>query len=294
MQIRLQERDIAILQLLGRYQVVDSKDLEQRCFQTGARVARRRLAKLVLAGFVKRFSVGEYFYANGRQPYVYGLTDRGAESLVVDCDIPNPRIVGDVSAQFVAHTLQVSRFLMRLDESADAAGFRKVDWRLEYDATDAYKADPNPRTAYQNRYILHETFDPPKNKPNAKPFSYRPDAAFFLTYRGHTLLGYLEVDRSTEPLRVFGRKMPAFSRMVGEERFRGHWPSLNGQPVTVRCYVTTKSRRRLRSIAEYVMARGCASPIRLASANDLDRNLLLDPIWSTADKPDAKGSVLNG
>jgi hypothetical protein len=293
MKIRLQQRDFAILRLPGRYGVIDSKALESRCFETGSRVARRRLAKLVAAGLLKRFSVGEYFYSNGRQPYVYALTEHGAEVLVEDDVMDKPRVVGDVSAQFVAHTLQVSQFLLQLDESAAAAGVQAPAWWFEYDATDSFQADPNPKTPYQQRYILHETFEPPKSRPNAKPFSYRPDAAFFLTYKGHALLGYLEVDRSTEPLRVFGRKLPAFARMVGEERFRNHWPSLNGQSVTVRCYVTTKSRRRLRSIAQYAVARGGASPLRLASLNDLDRNLLLDRIWSTVDAPDEKGAVIN-
>lgn len=294
MTIRLQQRDLQILSDLGRYGLLDGKVLADRHFGGGDRVPRRRLARLVAENLLQRFSVSEYFYANGRQPYVYALAKRGAEVLLERSPESQPRVIDSVSAQFVAHTLQVSQFLLRLEESAEAIGITTSQWCLEFDVTDSFRINPDPRTAYQSRYILHETFAAPKGKSHAKPYSYRPDAAFCLSYCGHALLGYLEVDRSTEPLRVFGRKLPAFSRMVSEQRYRGHWPSLNGQPVTVRCYVTTRSRRRLKSIAGYLQSRGEAAALRLACADDLKHNLLTDCIWSTVDAPDEKGAVING
>lgn len=294
MSLRLQQRDIDLLSDLARYGVLDSQRLAARHFSGGDRVARRRFAKLTHAGFVNRFSVGEYFYSNGRQPYVYALTERGAEVVIEEKAIDRPRVISDVSPRYVAHTLQVASFLLRLDESAVEASIDMPSWWLEYDLTESFRIDPDPKTPFAERYVLHETFDPPQEKPKAKRFSYRSDAAFSLTYRGHVLLGYLEVDRSTEPLRVFGKKLPAFSRMVSEERFRNHWSELNGQPVTVRCYVTVRSRKRLRSIASYLQSRGQGQAVRLASRSDLDRNILTDAVWSTVDTPDEKGPVIRG
>lgn len=278
---------------LGRYGLLDGRNIADRYFDGGDRVPRRRLAALHREGYLARHSVGEYFYANGRQPFVYALTERGAECAMEHCNVKHPRTLSEVSPGYVAHTLSVSQFLLRLDESAESAGVETPKWLHEYDLTEAFRNDPNPRTPFQQRYLLHETFTHPVSDKKRKAFSYRADAAFQLNFQGHTLLGYIEVDRSTEPLRKFAHKLPGLVRLISEQRFRNHWNNLTGITPTIRCYVLTRSKRRIRSISNYVTTMEGQGYLRFTTEGDLHRNLLVDSIWNSVESPEEKGAVLN-
>lgn len=290
--LRLQQRDIDFLRYLSHRGLADAPSIKDAIFPTcGDRAFRRRLALLSDAGFVHRLSIGEYFAAGGRQPYVYSLSELGAEHLKTETGIDRPRVLGDVSPTFVAHQLGVAKFIERVERSAEAIGGTALRWHMEYDLTEKFRADPDPRTPYHERYILHERFQPENGR--GKPFSYRPDAGFILTRAGRQLIGYIERDHSTEPLRVIGLKLNAVKRLIVEQRYANHWPELTDEKPSIRVFLLAKSKRRIRFIMEHITANGGADMLRCACDGELHRNVLSDPIWYSPKSGDEPGAIIH-
>lgn len=290
--LRLQPRDFDFLRYLAYRGLADAPTIKDAVFSTcGDRAFRRRLALLFEAGFVHRLSIGEYFGNNGRQPYVYSLSEKGADLLRSEAGVSEPRVLGEVSPTFVAHQLGVSRFLQRVEDSARMIGIEPIPWRLEYDLTDTFRSDPDPRTPYHERYVLHERFQPENGR--GKPFSYRPDASFLLTHNDRQLVGYVERDHSTEPLRVIGSKLSAVKRLIAEQRFLGHWPQLTDDNPSIRVFLVAKTKRRIRSVLGYVTANGGADMLRCASDGELHRNVLTDPVWYSVKCGDQPGAIIH-
>ena len=292
--IQLQERDFLVLLGLAFYGALDTVAIHLAYFAgVSDRVCRRRLSFLVLAGLVRRLTVGEYFGPAGRQPYVYTLTEKGAQLLRDLRDIENPRVLSDISPQFVAHTRDVANFALRFNASAKDSEIATPQWRFEYDLTDEFRVNPNPSTPYQKRYILHETFQPLNGNKNAKPFSYRPDAAFLLSHKQRFLCAYIERDNSTEPHRVLMRKLRGVARLISEKRYQNHWELPTDAKVRVRVYFVTRTMRRLRSLLTALKTASSAAELRFVAESQLDKNLLTDAVWYSTTKPDKPGALLN-
>jgi len=291
---RLQERDIGILLALAFLGAMDTVAIKRHHFPDSSdRVCRRRMSLLQRFGLVSRSTIGQYFGPSGRQPYVYTLTEEGAEALRTLRGIEDARVLSDVAPQFVAHTRDVARFVSRFNASTTALGIDQAQWRFEYDLTDAFRADPNPNTPYQDRYILHETFQPLNGDGKTKPFSYRADLALLLTYKGRTLIGYVERDESTEPLRVIRRKLRGIARLISEKRYTNHWPVSPDARPTIRVYFITKTIRRLRSLMDGLKNEAAARALRFAAEDHLNGNVLTDQVWYSVAKPKKPGALIN-
>jgi len=290
--LRLQDRDFDLLRYLGHRGLADARSVKAAIFPgCGDRAFRRRTALLAEAGFVHRMSIGQYFADGGRQPYVYSLSEKGADILRSERGIENPRVLGEVSPGFVAHQLGVTDFLEGVERSAEAIGVEALRWMLEYDPTERFRTDPDPRTPYHERYVLHERFQSQNGR--SKPFSYRPDASFLLTHGGRQLIGYVERDNSTEPLRVIASKMRAVKRLIEERRFTGHWPELTDDKPSIRVFLLAKSKRRIRFVLEHVAANGGADMLRCACDGELHRNVFTDAIWYSIKGGDQPGAIIH-
>lgn len=290
--LRLQPRDIDCLRYLAHRGLADAPSVKDAVFANcGDRAFRRRMALLASTGFVHRLSIGEYFADSGRQPYVYSLSEKGADLLRSEAGVTDLRVLGEVSPSFVAHQLGVTKFLERIEDSASLLGVERPPWRLEYDLTEKFRSDPDPRTPYHDRYVLHERFQPENGR--GKPFSYRADASFLLTHNGRQLVGYIERDQSTEPLRVIGSKVNAVKRLIAEQRFLGHWPQITDEKPSIRVFLLAKTKRRVRFILEYVAANGGADMLRCASDGELHRNVFTDSIWYSVKGGEQPGAIIH-
>ena len=185
----------------------------------------------------------------------------------------------------MAHTLAVSQFVHTLQQACQRLSLASSDIIFEYDLMDGYRNDPKPTTPYQERYILHEKFEGTTNGQPAKAFSSRADVSFKLMIEQHTLLGYLEADRSSEPLRVIRAKAKAYHHLITvEHRYKKHWPNV-AKP-SVRVYLTVESKRRLESLAAGLLRTPGAELFRIAVMATLSpESILTEPVWYTIDAP---------
>lgn len=286
---RVTARDLDTGELLNTVGPLPSPTIKQACFPgCSDRITRRRLHHLVEMNFLRRLTIGMYHNGNGRLPYAYGLTPYGAEVLYEKRGVTPRQVLTDVpSPTHVAHTLAVSQFVHTLRQACQRLPLALPAIIFEYDLTDAYRNDPKPTTPYQQRYILHEKFTPVINGQPGKPFSCRADTSFKLVVGQHTLLGYLEADRSTQPLRVLRAKAKAYHQLIAvEHRYRKHWPNLV-EP-SIRVYCTVESKRRLKSLAAGLLQTPGAELFRIAVTATLSpETILTEPVWYTIESPNS-------
>ncbi len=295
MAFRVQERDLDLAQLLNKIGLGDTPMFAQHVFpDCSDRVRRRRLAILVANGILARLTIGEYHNGNGRIPYVYGLTEKGAEILAERRDVAPRQLVTDTnSPRHVAHSLAVSQFILKLLKACQALGLEEPKLIFEYDLTEQFKTDPQPTTPYQQRYILHEKFTPSENgNGTPKPFSCRADASFLFCYQEYTFIGYLEADRSTEPRSVIRAKARAFHHLINvEHRYRKHWPNMDSP--SIRVFFMTRNKRRMHSLLSFLAGCQGAELFRFAVADKLTQpTILTAPVWHAVDRPNEPRPII--
>jgi hypothetical protein len=282
--LRLQQRDLAILTELAEVGVLDGQTIGERHFE-GTRTPRacqRRLRLYAGHGLVNALplSVAMDDGRRGRLPSLYRLSRRGAEVLTTLAGIPLQQPAKrDPRPETLLHRLGVAKMRLAVDDACTLRGVTRPRWIMEYDTA----PNPQPRTPAAERFLLYERFP----QADGRRATCWPDASCLLAVPladggTHPLVVYWEYDRSTERLTQVAAKMYGYGPLLATQAYRKHWPQAIGP--TVRVFFVCPSRVRCEHIATAIGRMPGADVVRFTTATDLEpARLLSEPIWRTVD-----------
>lgn len=240
----LTARDLKILRalLIGRV-----LDCAQVMTIAGFRIVRRanyRLLKLVRAGLLKRFFVGT---EAGGQKALYALSAKGAAVI----GEPSQQIIQRkhdqllVSDAFIAHQLAVNTAWILIQFTALPEGIELIRW-LSF------------------------------REPITPSAPIVPDAYFELKNEKGILPMFLEVDRGTEPQRVWTKKIELYLRLALSGEFKSKF-----NQERFRVLVVALSERRLENIRRTVR-KHTGKIFWFATLNNIKRSGVWSPVWLRA------------
>lgn len=219
-------RDLLILLALARYYILDRRHVQKLCFTRDAdgRVARRRLAALADAGYIRRHSSLVASSHDAVPAPVYLLTAAGCQYLTEKTgdgqylyktvQLPHPL--------HLRHHLAVSEIHVVLDAAIAAQTAVTLDtWYNETDIINAGEPDP----IYHYRLVTRFDGEP--------VITYSPDAAFLLKYNGRQSAYYLELERGnghrgTGARQLADRKCPGYAEVARQKIYLKHFPGIEG------------------------------------------------------------------
>lgn len=214
----LQPRDIDVLAYLGRYFILNSRQIREYCFadDTTGRITRRRMSKLAGAGYVRKRNMQVVNPADGSATPVYHLAKQGREFLAghFDDEALLYKPVEPSQPQHLYHYVAVSE-THRLVEQAESlhADIAVPKWINEDECVNPEEPDRHKRMQ------LRSSYDQPSK------VVCLPDAAFMIDYQQHKLAVYVEQDRDTFfHDRVAARKSPGYRQMSLMHGHRKHFP----------------------------------------------------------------------
>lgn len=213
--IILQPRDQQLLSTVGHIRLVDREMAQVILNIPSIRNTNKRLLELTRSGLLSRYFIGTI--AGGRKA-IYTLSPKGAELAQADYRGIKRRsdetLVGDL---FVQHQLEISFFFVALHfQPIPIPAVRLIRWLTFYE-------------------------------PPVKSSKLIPDAYFELHTPSGTRSMFLEVDRGTETLRIWERKVREYLQLAVSGDFTR---TFGGQQF--RALVVTTSERRLQNIRDVV------------------------------------------
>jgi hypothetical protein len=211
----LQPRDLRLLNELSHMRVVDREDAREVAGFYSRTRANTRLLSLVHAGLLVKKAAGT---ARGGHKYLYALSRRGAQLIDVPYRAPlwSPHTTLAWSPT-IEHQLAIIRL---------------------------YLAVKQPRVALRAQLVRWATFV----QPISKTIRLIPDAYVELETRDGSRVLFLEVDRGTESLKVWQRKIAAYLTLATSGEFVRRF-----HQSTFRVAVIAPSVRRLQSIRACVV-----------------------------------------
>lgn len=285
--IRLTDRDVLVLSMLGEYSILDRPLLHAMCFERFSEEwCRRNLKRLSDARLIRATTLRVYFdeqSRSGRIPFLFSLTEEGADVVYHHTAIYPRRVLrSEPSAFTFAHRLAVVRVRLAFETAARDAGLACPTFLMEQDVRSDAPKDAMPR---QRLVLSHEFRDE-----NGLVITCRPDAAAVLTIphptgdptRATTLAMHLEIDRSTEAVAHCEQKLPGYAALYRERGYRRYWPDL---PNAVhRLMWVVPSPERLKTLATAFRNSPVAGYCRLAVAADCrSESILSQAIWRDCD-----------
>lgn len=288
------ERDFAILRDIGEHGLLDMRMIHQRHWPVGTdiRSCQKRMAilnkeglvcdaPLVVARQISSQSRDRAKKIGGSLPTAYGLTPKGAEVLLEETGEPAKRISrSDPAPATLLHRLGVVAVRLAFDAGAKAAGLTAPQWILEQDTYANARLDQ----AAEKRHLLYERFRSGENQ----DASCRPDASVLLQHASNGdsspprfLVGYWEIDRSTNSLDRELSKTPGYDCLLRSGVVRQHWPCLNQTgPDAVRVFYVCESGERIASLVTALRDQPVAAYYRFGlKAEVLSEGVLREPIW---------------
>lgn len=279
--MQIMPRDIVILEAVGELGSADTLILHDKYFpedKTGA-ACQQRLRKLAHEGLLTRvrLTAVDAEHPGGSLPMLYFLSEQGADVIERETGRRPRRISrSEPKPLTLRHRMDAIRVRLAIDRAAESAGLVSPQWIMEQDMQRRGKAahgrSPNDLQILNNRYSR-----------DGRIVSFRPDAAFHLQVpfqeRLASLLGYLEVDRSTEGHRQFEDKLPGIEEFFGDrvKGWKGHWPKVIEPTVFV--FVLCKSPQRAANLGKLIQPSPAAANIRLATYPLDSAKLLTDYVW---------------
>jgi hypothetical protein len=296
MPIQLQPRDVSFLSELGAVGLMTSEQIFQRHYSPLDRIVtkvtcNRRLRDMANEGFLARKDL--VLSANKgikKENSVFQLTSEGVEEVYqrTGVEIVNARVHRKFpSDQTVRHRVGVSTTLLAFKDAAKKENLSTPEWLLEWDMEPTAK----PNQPLDKQLIIYESFVIGRDR-----FSCRPDASVAIELPSkHTLLGYIEYDRSTETLGQIQRtKLNGYSLMLGSKSYLQHWPN-KPKPVA-RVLFVCKSRDRIRNLQDCLSSTELKKEYSFTLHEYLNENVLSAPVWWKLDDDVEKPgiSILHG
>lgn len=272
----LTDRDIAVLQALCRYFVLNRTQLQRLCFpgdETG-RVTRRRLQYLVEGQLIHRCAAAMHPLAAGTPASVYYPARRGCEILAELTADDHFLLTPTQTPQpfQLLHWIAVSHFHLTLDVAVEAQeAVALEDFLNEWDVANKDEAAPEKR--YRIYTLIQE-------QPR---LVCAPDAAFVLAARGFKKVYYVEIDRNTSGVkRIAAQKTRGFAELAARALHRRHFPDTNIDPFGVLMIAPTPRRRD--ALAKAIADKPAAALWKFAAMGELTAESLLHaPVWHTCD-----------
>jgi hypothetical protein len=234
-------RDLLLLRSLSRCGVADGAQIKQIAKYGATSTMNARLLKLVQSGFLNRFFTGT---RAGGQKAIYSLSRKGA--LVIGFQgrliqrTPNSLLVGD---QFIEHRLAVNSVWIQLE-------FKTI-----------------PISAVE--FVRWLSF----SSPLSKQTPLIPDGYLELKDPSGTHSMFCEVDRGTESLKVWDKKISYYLQLATTREFEQLL-----QQVRFRVIVALSSERRLTTVRRAVLKQ-TDKIFRFTTLEDINREGFFAPIW---------------
>ncbi len=288
------ERDFTILRDIGEHGLLDTRMIHQRHWPEGTEIrsCQKRMAilkkeglvcdaPLVVARQISSQSPNRSKKFGGSLPTAYGLTPKGAEVLLEETGEAAKRISrSDPAPVTLLHRLGVVAVRLAFDEGAKAAGLAAPQWILEQDTYSNARLDQPA----EKRHLLYERFRSGENQ----DVSCRPDASVLLRHATggdssspRFLVGYLEIDRSTNSPDRELAKSPGYDCLLRSGVVRQHWPCLHQSDAdAVRVFYVCESVERIASLASVLRDQPVAAFYRFGIKQEvLSEGVLREPIW---------------
>lgn len=271
--LRLQPRDVGLLTELGEVGLLDTATIRERHFpddRTGE-ACLRRLRLYAGHDLTEAIAPAVSFGLprGGRLLAIHRLTQRGAEVLHhVTGEWPRRVVKKMPRSETLLHRLGCAKLQLLLKDACDLARFPPPQWIAEYDT----RPGVGLKATLPERFVLCQSYP----TPDGRKVTCWPDAAALLSIPGqqagappvwHPLVLLFEVDRSTETLKQFARKLPGYQQLLTRGDWRKFWPGV--QNPTVRVFVVVPSDERLQNIAAAISNLPGSEFFRLATAASL-------------------------
>lgn len=232
----IQERDCRALRLLSRHLVLSSSAIQRRCYPKDAtkRVTRRRLLKLLKAGYVKRRTLQTNGVPGGPQ-FLYQLDKKANEFLAskygLDKYIYKPTSLRQpMHLRHYAELAEISLAFEDAIRTQHDVGLRA--WFNEEEIVNWSEADSNKH---------RKLFTVVKNRPR---IVCAPDAGFLIEYEGKTRICYVELERGTSGARhVAKKKANGFDLLQKRQLHKQHFPEVDDDCFDVLCVAQNRVHR---------------------------------------------------
>lgn len=281
--MELQPRDLAILEIVGELGAADTEIIHRLHFandKTG-RACQQRLKKLADEGLLKKVPQIAVDRPSGSSPMLYFLTEEGADLVERETGRRPRRVTRSDPKPFtLRHRRDTVRARMAIDRAAELAGITAPEWIMEQDTRGGGKArkgrSPSESLILRNRYEC-----------DGRTVAFRPDASCHLQvpHKGRlaSLIGYLEVDRSTEGHKQWReRKLPGIVEFLNDSMaWKGHWP--NVVEPQIRIFVLCKSQQRINELIETIKPMSAARSIRLTLYPLDPTTVLTGDVWQNCE-----------
>jgi len=293
--MELQPRDLSILETIGELGTADTKIIHSLYFpddKTG-RACQNRLKKLSDAGLLRpirlmavdgynstKQSDGTKESIGGSSCTVHFLTEDGGDIVERETGILPRRVTRSEPKQLtLRHRIEVVRARLAIDQASKQLGLPTVGWIMEQDNRVRTKAkkgrSPNEDQILNDRFFLESS---------GRTVAFRPDAAFHLQVSRpsgdgfKSLLGYIELDRSTEGHLQWEGKLQAIEAFFEESTaWKSHWPDVKDPAVIL--FVICKTNERMGNLAVTTKPSSIANRTRIATYPLDPQSVLTSDVW---------------
>jgi hypothetical protein len=280
--LHLQARDLATLALLGELGLLDTATIHERLFpEVSRRRCQQRLRLYQEHSLTRAVNLAVWFsdQAGGRVPTIHCLTERGSDAVQASLGQRPLRVArSDPKPETIHHRLAVVKVRLAMDDAFASLRLAPPQWILEQDSAPERVENAHPNA----QRLLYHCFTQ-----GGKRVSCLPDAASRMAIprdparpeAGHTtLVGYWEVDRSTEGRAQVQQKLPGYALLIDQRAYRRYWPDLDR--VAIRLFWVCRSAERITSLFERLRDSPLATLLRATTFDELrPETALTAPIW---------------
>lgn len=278
MPIHLQPRDLAAMSEVGDFGTMSSDQIFHRHYTNEETEVKRvyfnrRMRTLVKAGWLDRQDV--VLSGNKgvqKQPSVFRLTPDGASEVLRHTGYEPPRVARSEapSALTLMHRVGITTTLIAFKDATAKENIAPARWLLESDKEPGAKVGQTR----DKQYVLYESYSQGRDR-----YTCRPDASVAVKLPNkHTLLAYIEYDRSTEGKDQIQRtKLNGYSLMFGSKTYLQHWP--NTEKPAPRIMFICKSKQRIENLQTWLASSTLDREYNFTLHEHLSENLFSAPIW---------------
>ena len=226
--IRIQPRDIEILQALYNYRFLTTSQTASLFFNSKKR-AEQRLRKLYDAGLVDRIFRPVIM---GSAETIYVLSKFGVSILSQETGIDTETIsdtrlkAKKLKSFFLDHFIDINQFRVALISASESNNYDTLFWKYENEL----------KNKSEQGVLIADKVNDPENTGQKIPVS--PDAFFGLETPAGKAYFFLEVDRATMTNTRFKRKMTGYARYWLDGVYQEKWGYK-----TFRVLITTTTNR---------------------------------------------------
>ena len=232
----MQERDWKVLRLLARHLLLRSREIQRRCYvrDITGRITRRRLLKMLKAGYIKRRTLNSDGKLGGPH-FLYQLDSKGVEALAVKYGLDHFLYKPTSLRQpmHLRHYAELAEVSLAFEDSLKA--HRDVTFKAWFNEEEVVNFLETDNSKH------HKLFTVVKNRPR---IVCAPDAAFMIEYQGALRACYIELERGTSgPRHVTKKKADGFDLLHKRKLHHQHFADLNEPNFDVLCVAPNRVHR---------------------------------------------------